>query len=75
MLNAKETKELLRDFVWENYEFWSNELGTDNDNEVWPKVIEDLKWTNHDPYSPNGEGIDQAAKIEFIAELKKDLGL
>lgn len=34
MLNAKETKKLLKEFSWSCYEFWANELETDNDKEV-----------------------------------------
>ena len=75
MLDAKETKELLKNFVWENYEFWSNELGTDNDKEVWPRLIKDLEDTNHDPFSPQGELLDAEAKAEFMKELKQNLGI
>lgn len=75
MLNAKETKKLLKEFAWEYYEFWANELETDNDKEVWPNVIKDLEGTNHDPFSPQGELLDAEAKAEFIEQLKFDLGI
>ena len=75
MLNAKETKKLLKEFLWECYEFWSNELETDDDSKVWPKVIKDLESTNNDPFSPQGELLDAEAKAEFMKELKLDLGI
>lgn len=75
MLNAKETKRSLKEFAWENYEFWANELNTDDDKEVWPKVIRDLECTNHNPFSPQGEELDKDAKAEFIKELKQNLSI
>ena len=75
MLNAKETKRLLKEFAWENYEFWANELNTDDDKEVWPKVIRDLECTNHNPFSPQGEELDKDTKAEFIKQLKLDLDI
>lgn len=75
MLNAKETKKLLKEMAWECYEFWANELETDNDKEVWPNVIKDLEGTNHDPFSPQGELLDAEAKAEFMKELKLNLGI
>lgn len=75
MLNAKETKKLLKEMAWECYEFWANELETDNDKEVWPNVIKDLEDTNHDPFSPQGESLDVEAKAEFMKELKQNLGI
>lgn len=74
MLNAVKTKELLKVFAWECYEFWGNKLDTDDDSEVWAKVIRDLEDTRHDPFSPKGEELDVKAKEEFIEQLKKDLG-
>lgn len=75
MLNAKETKKLLKEFSWSCYEFWANELETDNDKEVWPNVIKDLEDTNHDPFSPQGELLDAEAKAEFMKELRINLGI
>lgn len=75
MLNAKETKKLLKEMAWECYEFWANELETDNDKEVWPRVIKDLEDTNHDPFSPQGELLGAEAKAEFMKELKQNLGI
>ena len=75
MLNAKKTKKLLKEIAWECYEFWANELETDNDKEVWPRVIKDLETTNHDPFSPQGELLDADAKAEFMKELKFNLGI
>lgn len=75
MLNAQETKMLLKDFAWECYEFHANELETDGDAKVWPKVIKDLEMTSNDPFSPNGGLLDMDAKGEFIAHLKLDLGI
>ena len=75
MLNAKETKKLLKEMAWLCYEFWANELETDNDKEVWPRVIKDLEDTNHDPFSPQGKLLDAGAKVEFIKELKLNLGI
>ena len=75
MLNKKETKRLLKEFAWSCYEFWANELNTDDDKEVWPKVIRDLECTNHNPFSPQGEELDKDAKAEFIKQLKPDLDI
>ena len=75
MLNARETKKTLKAHTWSCYEFWANELNTDDDKEVWSNVIRDLECTNHDPFSPKGEELDEVAKTEFIKELKKDLGI
>ena len=75
MLNAKETKKLLKEFSWSCYEFWVNELETYNDKEVWPNVIKDLEDTNHDPFSPQGELLNAEAKAEFMKELKLNLGI
>ena len=75
MLNKKETKRLLKEFAWSCYEFWSNELNTDDDKEVWPKVIRDLECTNHNPFNPQGEELDKDAKAEFIKELKQNLSI
>ena len=75
MINSIRTKELLKEFAWECYEFWANELDTDNDKYIWPKVIDDLNDINHDPYSLNGERLDQEAKTEFIKQLKNDLNI
>ena len=75
MLNAKETKRLLKEMAWSCYEFWVNELETYNDKEVWPNVIKDLEVTNHDPFSPQGEILDAEAKTEFMKELKQNLGI
>ena len=75
MLSSKETKKLLKGFTWECYEFWSNELDTDDDKEVWPNVIKDLEATDNDPFSPQGELLDAEAKAEFMKELKLNLGI
>ena len=75
MLNAKETKRLLKEMAWSYYEFWVNELETYNDKEVWPRVIKDLEATNHDPFSSQGELLDAEAKAEFMKELKLNLGI
>ena len=75
MINAQETKRLLKDFAWECYEFHGNELETDDDALVWPKVIIDLECVTHDPFSPKGDLLDAEAKAEFIKNLKLDLGI
>ena len=75
MLNANKTKKLLREFTWQCYEFWANELDTDNDKEVWQRVIADVEECKHDPFSPQGELLDMDAKAEFIKQLKVDLGI
>lgn len=75
MINAQETKGLLKDFAWDCYEFWGNELETDDDAKVWPKVIMDLECVTHDPFSPKGDLLDAEAKAEFIKNLKLDLGI
>lgn len=75
MINAQETKRLLKDFLWDCYSFWCNELETYDDAKVWPKVIMDLECVTHNPFSPKGELLDAEAKAEFIRELKLDLGI
>ena len=75
MINAQETKRLLKDFTWECYEFWANELETDDDKDVWHRVIVDLEGCKHDPFKPQGELLDAEAKAEFIKRLKLDLGV
>ena len=75
MINAKETKRLLKEFAWDCYSFWGNELGTDDDAKVWSKVIMDLECVTHDPFSPQGDVLDVETKAEFIKELKMNLGI
>ena len=75
MINAQETKKILKAFAWSCYSFWSNELETDDDALVWPKVLIDLECTTHDPFSPKGDLLDAEAKAEFIKNLKLDLGI
>lgn len=75
MMNAKETKKLLKEFAWECYEFWANELNIDDDREVWLKAIKDVEGVTHNPFSPQGELLDAEAKAEFIQQLKQDLGI
>ena len=75
MVNAKETKELLTRFAWDCYEFWANELGTDDDIKVWPRAIKDVEGVNHNPFTPQGDVLDADAKAEFINQLKQDLGI
>ena len=75
MLNAQETKKLLREFSWECYEFWANELETDDDKKVWYKVIVDIEGCECNPFMSRGELLDGDAKAEFIAQLKLDLGI
>ena len=75
MINAQETKRLLKEFTWSCYEFWANELCTDKDEKVWPKVIMDLECVTRDPFSPKGDLLDAEAKAEFIKNLKLDLGI
>lgn len=75
MINALETKRLLKEFAWECYEFWGNELETDDDSRVWQAVIADLALTDNDPFSPQGDLLDTEAKQEFIKNLKLDLGI
>lgn len=75
MVNAQETKGILQEFAWDCYEFWGNELETDDDAEVWPKVIVDLECVTHNPFSPKGDLLDDEAKAEFIKNLKLDLGI
>lgn len=75
MINAQETNKLLKEFSWSCYEFWANELETDDDSVVWPKVIMDLECVTHDPFSPKGDLLDEGARSEFIKNLKLDLGL
>ena len=75
MLNARETKKLLKEFTWECYEFHANELRVDLDSKVWPNVIKDLEATDNDPFSPQGELLDAEAKKDFIEQLKYDLGI
>lgn len=75
MLNANKTKKLLREFSWQCYEFWANEMDTDDDKEVWSRVIMDVEGCKHDPFSPKGELLDADAKAEFIKNLKLDLGI
>ena len=75
MLNANKTKKLLREFSWQCYEFWANELDTDDDKYVWHRVIVDVEGCKHDPFTPKGELLDEEAKAEFIKELKMNLGI
>lgn len=75
MLNAEETKKLLKEFAWECYEFWANELNTDDDKEVWLKAIKDIEEVTHNPFTPQGDLLDVEAKAEFIKQLKFDLGI
>jgi hypothetical protein len=75
MVSAQETKGILREFAWDCYEFWANELETDNDAVVWPKVIMDLECVTHNPFSPKGDILDTEAKLEFIKNLKTDLNI
>ena len=75
MINAQVTKNLLREFAWDCYEFWCNELKTDDDTIVWPKVLMDLECVTHDPFSPKGNLLDAKAKTEFIKNLTLDLGI
>ena len=75
MLNARETKKLLKEFSWSCYEFWANDLRTDDDSKVWPNVIKDLEVTDNDPFSPQGELLDAEAEKDFIEQLKYDLGI
>ena len=75
MLNARETKKLLKEFTWSCYEFWANDLRTDDDSKVWLNVIKDLEATDNDPFSPQGELLDVEAKKDFIEQLKFDLGI
>ena len=75
MINTRETKRLLKNFVWECYEFHANDLRTDDDSKVWPKVIIDLESTDNDPFNPQGELLDVEAKKDFIEQLKYDLGI
>ncbi len=75
MINAIETKGILREFAWDCYEFWTNELKVNNDAEVWSKVIMDLECITHNPFNPKGDLLDTGAKVEFIKELKMDLGI
>lgn len=75
MINAQETKILLKEFTWDCYEFWGNELETDDDAKVWPRVIKDLECVTEDPFSPKGDLLDAEAKAEFIKNLKLDLGI
>ena len=75
MLNANETKKLLKDFAWDCFEFWANELNTDDYSKVWPKVMVDLECVTHNPFSPKGDLLDTEAKAEFIKNLKLDLGI
>lgn len=75
MINAQETKRLLKEFAWDCYSFWGNELETDDDTLVWPKVLMDLEGVTHDPFSPKGDLLDAEAKAEFIKNLKLDLGI
>ena len=75
MIEAQETKKLLKEFAWECYEFHANDLGTNDDTLVWPKVLMDLEGVIHDPFSPQGDLLDVEAKTEFVRELKMDLGI
>lgn len=75
MINAQETKRLLKKFTWECYSFWANELETYDDAKVWSKVIMDLECVTHDPFSPKGDLLGAEAKAEFIKNLKLDLGI
>ena len=75
MINVQETRGILKEFSWDCYEFWCNELNTDNDAEVWPKVIMDLECVTHNPFNPKGDLLDADAKTEFIKNLKLDLGI
>jgi hypothetical protein len=75
MLNANKTKKLLREFSWQCYEFWANELDTDDEKEMWCRVIVDVEGCQHDPFVPKGELLDAEAKAEFIKELKLNLGI
>lgn len=75
MINTQEIKRLLKEFAWECYEFWANELDTDDDREVWQKAIVDVEECKHDPFNPKGDLLDVVAKAEFIRELKLDLGI
>ena len=75
MINAQETKRLLKDFAWECYEFWANELETDDDKDVWHRVIVDLEGCKHNPFTTKGDVLDVEAKAEFIKNLKLDLGI
>lgn len=75
MINAQETKRLLKEFKWDCYSFWANHLETDDNDKIWPKVIMDLECVTHDPFSPKGDLLDAEAKAEFIKNLKLDLGI
>lgn len=75
MINARETKRLLKEFSWECYEFHANDQRTNDDKKVWPLVIKDLEVIDYDPFSPQGDLLDVEAKRDFIEQLKYDLGI
>lgn len=75
MVSATGTKELLRKFTWDSYEFWANELDTDDDSKVWPMVLGELEEISNNPFGTQGETLDAKAKTEFISQLKIELGL
>lgn len=75
MLNEKETKKLLKEMAWACYEFWANELNTDDDKKVWPNVIKELEDADYETFSTQGKLLDAEVKAEFIEQLKSELGI
>ena len=75
MVSRKETRELLKQFAWECYEFWANELDTDDDRKVWLQVLKDVEGTIRNPFTPKGDFLDEDVKKDFIKQLEMDLGI
>jgi hypothetical protein len=72
MLSKRETQLVLEQFFTDCVKFQKKD--GKNEREAYMAAIQDIYSINHNPYSPQGEELNQEAKTEFLRIRLTDLG-
>ena len=72
MLNAYETQLILERFFSDCYNCWLRYCK--DEREAYTNAINDIEDTKRDPFSPQGEWLDEETRTKFIKYKKQNLG-
>ena len=73
MINKEDTTYLVNRFFEKCFEFWVNE-GRD-DREAFELALKEASEIDRNPFSPMGDVRDSDAHQEYIARMKKRVGI
>ena len=71
MLNKKETQKILEEFFIDCLKYWRSVLN--DERTAFKRAISDVECITRNPFSPQGELLNEEAKIEFVKYRNMDL--